>query len=64
MISWTALTLLYVYFASKRFDYVKTKVDNKVMQVGLLLFRNRLKKAKICLKKCREMTKRFACRLQ
>ena len=54
MISWTALPLWPGYLASRHFDYVKAKVDNKGYAVRMLLFRNRLKKT----------TKRFACCLQ
>ncbi|MDR0820697.1 MAG: M23 family metallopeptidase [Endomicrobium sp.] len=46
MISWIALTLWSSYLASRHFDYVKTKVDNKVMHARLLIFANQLEKAR------------------
>ncbi len=54
MILWTALTLWSGYLASRHFDYVKTKIDNKVMHVRLLLFANQLEKAKNMFEKVQE----------
>jgi murein DD-endopeptidase MepM/ murein hydrolase activator NlpD len=54
VISWTALTIWSGYLASRHFDYVKTKVDNKIMQVRLLLFANQLEKAKNMFEKVQE----------
>ena len=36
MVSWTGITLWAGYLASQHIDYVKTKADNKIMQVRLL----------------------------
>jgi murein DD-endopeptidase MepM/ murein hydrolase activator NlpD len=46
VISWTALTAWSGYLVTRHFDYVKTKVDNKIMHVRLLLFANQLEKSK------------------
>jgi hypothetical protein len=46
MISWTTLTVWSGYLTIRHFDYVKTKIDNKIMHVRLLLFINQLEKAK------------------
>jgi murein DD-endopeptidase MepM/ murein hydrolase activator NlpD len=54
MVLWTTLTLWSGYLASRHFDYVKTKVDNKVMQVRLLLFAGQLEKAKNMFEKVQE----------
>jgi murein DD-endopeptidase MepM/ murein hydrolase activator NlpD len=54
MILWTGLTLWSGYLASRHFDYVKTKVDNKIMQVRLLIFAGQLEKAKNMLEKVQE----------
>jgi murein DD-endopeptidase MepM/ murein hydrolase activator NlpD len=54
VILWTTLTLWSGYLASRHFDYVKTKIDNKVMQVRLLLFAGQLEKAKNMFEKVQE----------
>ncbi len=54
MTLWIALTLWSGYLASRHFDYIKTKVDNKVMQMRLLLFANQLEKAKNLFEKVQE----------
>jgi murein DD-endopeptidase MepM/ murein hydrolase activator NlpD len=46
MISWTALTVWAGYLTTRHFDYVKTKIDNKIMHARLLLFANQFEKAK------------------
>jgi murein DD-endopeptidase MepM/ murein hydrolase activator NlpD len=46
MISWTALTVWSGYLTTRHFDYVKTKIDNKIMHVRLLLFANQIEKTK------------------
>jgi hypothetical protein len=46
MVSWTTLTVWSGYLTTRHFDYVKTKVDNKIMHVRLLFFANQLEKAK------------------
>jgi murein DD-endopeptidase MepM/ murein hydrolase activator NlpD len=51
VISWTVMTTWSGYLASKHFDYIKTKVDNKIMHVRLLFFANRLEKTKHMLEK-------------
>ena len=46
MVSWTGITLWAGYLASQHIDYVKTKADNKIMQVRLLFVANQLEKTK------------------
>ena len=46
MVSWTSLTLWSGYLASQHIDYLKTKTDNKIMQIRLLFFANQLEKTK------------------
>jgi murein DD-endopeptidase MepM/ murein hydrolase activator NlpD len=57
VISWTALTLWSGYLAIRHFDYVKTKIDNKIMHVRLLLFANQLERAKDMFEKVQENDK-------
>ncbi|MCA6073215.1 MAG: hypothetical protein LE178_06830, partial [Endomicrobium sp.] len=51
VVSWTAITLWAGYLASKHFDYIKAKTDNKIMQIRLLFFANQLAKTKNILEK-------------
>jgi len=46
MFSWTSLTLWSGYLVSKHIDYVKTKADNKIMQIRLLFFADQLQRTK------------------
>jgi hypothetical protein len=54
VISWTALTVWSGYLTIRHFDYVKTKIDNKIMHARLLLFANQLEKAKNMFQKVQE----------
>lgn len=46
VISWTSLTLWAGFLASRHIDYVKTKADNKIMQMRFLFFANQIEKTK------------------
>jgi len=46
MVSWTSMTLWAGYLASRHIDYLKTKADNKIMQIRFLFFANQLEKTK------------------
>jgi murein DD-endopeptidase MepM/ murein hydrolase activator NlpD len=46
IISWTALTVWSGYLVTKHLDYIKTKIDNKIMHARLLLFANQIEKVK------------------
>ena len=53
MFSWTGVTLWAGYLASQHIDYVKTKADNKIMQIRLLFVANQLEKTKNMFEKVR-----------
>jgi hypothetical protein len=51
MVSWAALTVWPGYLTTRQLDYVKTKIDNKIMHARLLLFENQIEKVKNMFKK-------------
>lgn len=46
IVSWTVITPWAGHLASRYFDYIKAKTNNKIMQIRLLFFANQLAKAK------------------
>ncbi|MDR1696394.1 MAG: M23 family metallopeptidase [Endomicrobium sp.] len=45
-LSWTTLTVWAGFLVSRHIDYVKTKTDNKIMQMRFLFFADQIKKTK------------------
>jgi murein DD-endopeptidase MepM/ murein hydrolase activator NlpD len=51
IVTWTSVTLWAGYLASRHIDYVRAKVDNKVMEFRVLSFANQLEKTKTMFEK-------------
>ncbi len=59
VILWMSLTLWSGYLTSRHFDYVKTKIDNKIMRARMLVFADQLEKAKSMFEKVQEDDKKI-----